>query len=53
MQLRETKIGELKKPHLYMMSIESPSNTAALSDFSFLFKGDCKQDDSPLATQIK
>lgn len=29
----------LKKPHPFMMSIELPLNTAALSDFSFLFKG--------------
>lgn len=36
-----------------MMSIESPLHTEAFSDFSFLFKGQHKEDDSPLATQIK
>lgn len=31
--------GTKKNDNLYMMSIESPLNTAAFWDFSFLFKG--------------
>lgn len=53
MQLRETKIGELKTPQLHMMSLEAPLHAAAFGELSFLAQGEHKEDDSPLATQTK